>query len=167
MIQQKTDCYLTLTLALILCSSVFSVSYVNAEPPPREGEGFKHTSRDFGPHRLFKLLHKLDLSREQRTAIGEVMDKHRPVMREFMFDMMDGKKALHGILTSPDYDAKRIEELALSQARSTEQMFLATAKTFAKISALLTPEQRQELADMIEERGERRWRRHREHREAM
>ncbi|HJP36582.1 MAG TPA: Spy/CpxP family protein refolding chaperone [Gammaproteobacteria bacterium] len=167
MTQRKPHHHIRLTLALILCFGVFSAYSVSAEPPGGDGEGLRHTSRDFSPHRLFKLLHRLDISREQRTAIGEVMDKHRPVMREFMFDMMDGKKALQNILTSPDYDPKQIEELAMAQARNAEQMFLATAKTLAEISALLTPEQRLELAELIDERGERGRQRHRERREAM
>ncbi|MGR9090554.1 MAG: Spy/CpxP family protein refolding chaperone [Gammaproteobacteria bacterium] len=118
--------------------------------------GFKHASRDFGPHRIFRLLHRLDASREQRTQIGAVMDAHRPLMREFMFDMMDGKKALQAILTSDNYDQKQVEELAAAQAVNAEKMFLATAKSFADISAILTADQRKELAAMMEEH-EGRW----------
>lgn len=156
MTRQTTDHFLSLSLIFVMCFAVFSTYSVNAESVDRSDENVREVSRGFGPHRLFKLLHHLDISREQRTAIGEVMDQHRPVMREFMFDMMDGKKALHGILTSPDYDPKQIEELAMLQAKNAEEMFLATAKTFAEISAILTPEQRQELAKMIEEHGEHR-----------
>ncbi len=165
--QRKLDRTPSLSLLFILCCSVFLASSVDAEPTGRSAAGFKHMSRGFGPHRMFKLLHKLDVSRDQRTAIGEIMDEHRPAMREFMFDMMDGKKALHAILTSSDYDPKQIEELAMSQAKNAEKMFLATAKTFANISAILTPDQRRELADMIEERGEGRRERRREHRDSM
>jgi len=165
--QQKSGQAPSLSLLFILCCSVFLASSVNAESTGHGDAGFKHVSRGFGPHRMFKLLHKLDVSPEQRTAIGEVMDKHRPVMREFMFDMMDGKKALHEILTSSDYDPKQIEELAMAQAKNAEKMFLATARTFADISAILTPDQRRELADLIEERGERRRERRREHRDSM
>jgi Spy/CpxP family protein refolding chaperone len=74
---------------------------------------------------------------------------------------------LHAILTSSDYDPKRIEELAMAQAKNAEKMFLATAKTFADISAILTPDQRRELGELIEERGERRRERRREHRDSM
>ncbi len=153
------------TIVLVVTSGALITHQALAESTWRDGKAFRHTSRDFGPHRLFKLLHQLDVTREQRTAIGEIMDEHRPVMREFMFDMMDGKQALHAILTSDDYDPSQIEALALKQAENAEQMFLATAKTFADISAILTHEQRQQLADMIEERQEKRRERHRRHRE--
>jgi Spy/CpxP family protein refolding chaperone len=118
--------------------------------------GFKQTSRGFGPHHIFKLLHELDVSREQATKIGAVMDAHRPLMREFMFDMKDGKKALQAILTSADYDPKQIEELAAKQAALAEKMFLATAKSFADISVILNAEQRKELAALMAEHKNRR-----------
>lgn len=118
--------------------------------------GFKHASRGFGPHHIFKLLHQLDVSREQGTQIGAVMDAHRPLMREFMFDMKDGKKALQAILISDNYDPKQIEDLAAKQAALAEKMFLATAKSFADISAILNAEQRKELAALMAEHENRR-----------
>jgi len=142
-------------LVAILCSGLVATGNVQAEPGGGHREGFSHGPGDFGPHRLFGLLHDLDLNREQRTAIGAAMDKQRPLMREFMFDMMDGKKALNEILTSENYDPKQIETLAAAQAANAEKMFLATAKSFAEISAILTVEQRRQLAELMEKRHAR------------
>ena len=163
--QSKIGTYHCTALILTLGMCVLFGHFALAEGQERDGRGFKQMSRNFGPHRLFRLLHKLDIDKEQRMAIGEIMDQHRPVMREFMFDMMDGKKALHAILTSSDYDPIQIEELALAQAKNAEEMFLATAKTFADISAILSQEQRQQLADMIEDHSESRYEKRREHRD--
>ncbi len=141
---------LPLVLLSVVCTGFAVMASAHAEP------SFQHASRDFGPQRMYKLLHRLDVSREQRTQIGAIMDAHRPLMREFMFDMMDGKKALHGILTGDNYDPKQVEELAAAQAANAEKMFLATAKSFADISAILTADQRKELAEMMES-GVGRW----------
>lgn len=167
--QQKSPHERSFSLLIILCFGLIAAHSSNAEPVDgdRAHESFRHGSRGFGPHRVFKLLHKLDVSGEQRKAIDEVLDKHRSLMHEFMSDMMDGKKALHDILTSSDYDTGQIDDLAMAQAKNTEQRFLSTARTFAEISAILTPEQRRRLADMIEKRRERREEKHREHREPM
>ena len=53
--------------------------------------GFGHGHGGFGPHRIFKVLHRLDLDREQERQIGEIIDKNRPFMRELMFELRDGK----------------------------------------------------------------------------
>ncbi len=150
-------------LILTLCLGLTSPVFVNAEPVERDHRDFKHTSRNFGPHRMFKLLHKLDVSDEQHLAIGEIMDQHRPSMRQFMLDMKNGQNALQTILTSENFDSQKIEQLAADQAQNAEKMFLATAKAFADISAILIPEQRVKLAESIEKRGER-WKDKREDR---
>ncbi len=141
---------LPLVLLSVMGGSFGIAADAYAEP------GFKQTSRGFGPHHIFKLLHELDVSREQATKIGAVMDAHRPLMREFMFDMKDGKKALQAILTSDNYDSKQIGDLAAKQAALAEKMFLATAKSFADISAILNAEQRKELAALMAEHENRR-----------
>ena len=134
----------------------FSAHYAHASP-----SGFAQNhhkmGHGFGPHRLFKMIHHLDLSREQREKVGLVMDKHRPQMRTFMLDMMDAKKALQEILNDPNYSPTAVEALAKSQAANAESMFLATASTFAEIGGILTPEQRKQVSQRMDKR--RGWRR--------
>lgn len=146
----KQSWLLPLVLLSVIGGSFGIAANAHAEP------GFKHTSRGFSPHHIFKLLHRLDVSREQGTKIGAVMDAHRPMMREFMYDMKDGKKALQAILTSDNYDPEQIEDLAAKQAALAEKMFLATAKSFADISAILNAEQRKELAALMAKHENRR-----------
>lgn len=129
----------------------FAAHRVHASP---EGFGTHHQrfGHGFAPHRLFKMMHHLDLSREQRERIGEVMDEQRPQMRTFMLDMVDAKSALQDILNNPQYDPNAIESLAKTQAANAEAMFISTAAAFAKIGGILTPEQRQEVAKRMERR---------------
>ena len=129
----------------------FSAHRVHASP---HGFGQHHhkMGHGIGPHRLFKMLHHLDLSREQREKIGAVMDKHRPQMRTFMLDMVDAKKALQDILNDPNYSPAAVEKLAKSQAANAESMFLATASTFAEIGGILTPEQRQQVSERMDKK---------------
>lgn len=147
-----------LTLYLGLVCPMF----VGAELAERDDRNFRQASRNFSPHRIFKLLHKLDVSDEQHLAIGEIMDQHRPHMRQFMLDMKNGHNALQSILTSENFDSQDIEKLASEQAKNAEKIFLSTAKAFADISAILTPEQRVKLAESIDKRGKR-WKHRREH----
>ena len=137
---------------LFLVSLVaFAAHRVHASP---EGFGSHHQrfGHGFAPHRLFKMMHHLDLTREQRERIGEVMDEQRPQMRTFMLDMVDAKSALQDILNNPQYDPNAIESLAKTQAANAEAMFISTAAAFAKIGGILTPEQRQEVAKRMERR---------------
>lgn len=151
------------SIATLLLVSIiaFSAHRVHASP-----NGFaqhhQKMSHGFGPHRLFKMIHHLDLSREQREKVGLVMDKHRPQMRTFMLDMLDAKKALQDILNDPNYSPTAVESLAKSQAANAESMFLATASTFAEIGGILTPEQRKQVSKKMDKR--RGWGRGEHHR---
>jgi Spy/CpxP family protein refolding chaperone len=155
-----------------LCSLLFLAPVANGEPGPEEHGNFKR-ERNFksgphgaGPHRLFKLLHKLDVSDDQRRAIGEIIDKHRPLMRQFFEEMHTRRSTLQTILTTGDYDENNMRKLASEQAASAEEMFIGTATTFREISAILNAEQRAQLAVLIDERRDRhhdraeRWRSH-------
>ena len=138
--------------ALLVASLVaFAAHRVHASP---HGFGQHHGAYGpgFKPHRLFKMIHHLDLSREQREKIGAVMDEQRPKMRTFMLDMMDAKTDLQEILNNPNYNPEAVESLAKIQAANTEQIFVTSAAAFAKIAAVLTPEQRQEVAKQMDRR---------------
>ena len=147
-----------LTLTAIAAGALAAVPLASAVDA--RDASFRTASHGFGPHRLFRLLHELDVTREQRDAIGAIMDRHRPQMREFAFGMMDAKDTLKSILTSADYDPAQVESLAAAQAASAEQMFLTTASAFAEIGSLLTAEQRAELAKLMDRRGRHRGRHH-------
>lgn len=138
---------------LVLSLAAFAAHRVHASPDgfgPRHGYG-----HGFKPHRFIKMIHHLDLTREQHEQIGSIMDEQRPKMRGFMLDMMDAKSALQDILKSPNYDPAAVESLVTSQAANAESMFVDAGSAFAKIAGVLTPEQRQQLAERLERRG--RW----------
>ena len=139
---------------LILSLLAFAAHRVNASP---HGFGQHHGMHGpgFKPHRLIKMIHHLDLTREQREQIGTVMDEQRPRMRGFMLDMLDAKTALQDILKSPNYNPQAVESLVTNQAANAEAMFVDAGAAFAKIAGILTPEQRQEVATQLEQRG--RW----------
>ena len=135
----------------IVSVAAFSAHLVHAGPHSF-GQNHHKMGHGIGAHRLFKMIHHLDLTRGQREKIGVVMDAHRPRMRTFMLDMMDAKKALQNILNDPNYSPAAVENLAKSQAANAESMFLATAATFAEIGSILTPEQRQQISTRMEKR---------------
>ncbi|MEM7467459.1 MAG: Spy/CpxP family protein refolding chaperone [Pseudomonadota bacterium] len=140
------------TAAILFLVSIvgFTAHRVHASP---HGSGNHHAvGHGFAPHKLFKMVRHLDLTREQREDIGAVMDEQRPKMRTFMLDMMEAKTALQGILNDPEYNPAAVEALAKTQAKNTEAMFISTANAFAKIGGILTPEQRRQVAERMERR---------------
>ena len=143
-------------LAAVLALSIAGVAAHRVHASPH-GFGPHHDAHGpgFKPHRLLKMIHHLDLSREQREQIGTIMDEQRPKMRGFMLDMLDAKSDLQDILNNPNYNPAAVESLVTSQAANAESMFIEAGAAFAQIAGILTPEQRQEVAKRLEKRG--RW----------
>lgn len=143
-----------LAAVLVLSLAAFAAHRVHASP---DGFGHHHGGHGHGfkPHRLIKMVHHLDLTREQREQIGSIMDEQRPKMRGFMLDMLDAKSTLQDILKSPNYNPAAIESLVSNQAANAELMFIDAGAAFAQIAGVLTPEQRLEVAERLEKRG--RW----------
>jgi len=126
------------------------------------GFGGMHGDYSMGPGmHLFKMVEKLDLSVEQRSEVGSLMDETMPQMREFAFGMMDDRKALRELTEGDSYDEARVRQIAERIGDRVTEMVVAGTRTMAEMRALLTEEQREKLASMKgDHEGKRRHRSH-------
>ena len=107
----------------------------------------------FGVHhgmRLERMFQHLDLSSEQREQVFAVLDEARPGMRRLRFALADQRRALQQLdPTQADYPVK-LHELATEVSKLSGQMVMTFGETYAKVAALLTPEQREQLQQAFE-----------------
>jgi len=100
----------------------------------------------FGPSRVTHLVHRLGLEGAQRDQVFAIADRYQPELRKLAYSLRDGRTALRGILQDGTYDAARVERDAVGQAQSAQALYQTTARMLSEVSAVLTPEQRAELA---------------------
>jgi Spy/CpxP family protein refolding chaperone len=100
----------------------------------------------FGPPQVMRLVHRLALEGTQREQVFAIADRYQPTLRKLAFSLHDGRSALRGILQDGAYDAARVERDAAAQAQATQALYETTAKMLSEVSAVLTPEQRAQLA---------------------
>ncbi len=98
--------------------------------------------------RLHRMLAKLDLSDAQRDQVFNIVYKQIPELRAKKIALRKGRLALREASQSDDYDAQRIRKLADAQAKILSELMVIRAETFHKVSAVLTPEQREQLRQM-------------------
>jgi Spy/CpxP family protein refolding chaperone len=116
-----------------------------------------------GPGPLGRALHRLDLSTEQRDRIEALVDAHRDATESLRAEMRDGfRDRLAGDLET-EFDESAVRARAEQRAEAMIEMEVSRAKLHADVLAVLTPEQRAELAEMkarfaerVERFGERR-----------
>ena len=101
------------------------------------------------------LERKLDLSDEQKASVQQIRDEYREQMKSRKGD----RRYHHGGFMEldpqdPNYQGQ-VETLARQRAEAVEQKILLNAEKHAKIHAVLTEEQREELKALHEKRKEK------------
>lgn len=128
--------------------------------------GHHDHNRGWGHHRGHSVAHMikrlgkhLDLSSEQKTSLGEIAERNRDAMRA---NRLQGKTLRNAAMTidpmAADYD-QRANELADQASELAREQALLVAGMYKEVAAVLTPEQREELREMMNERMERMQRR--------
>ncbi|MGD9603159.1 MAG: Spy/CpxP family protein refolding chaperone [Gammaproteobacteria bacterium] len=108
---------------------------------------------DFSPERMMHLMERLDVTDAQRDQIFAIVDEVQPQLRKVMFARRDTHKELRGLLARGPADAATVERLAARAGEQAAQAVRLTAGLMGRVSALLTPAQRDELTRLLERRG--------------
>ena len=137
----------TKILSTFAAVAVFSLGAVALAGPGGHGHG--------GPHRLLKLIEKLDLTETQRKLLdgfrAEAKKKHHARHAQ----RIETKRALADEIEKPQADATRLKALADQHVEAMRQNLHDRIDDFAKLHQTLTPAQKQELARQLRQMAER------------
>ena len=117
------------------------------------GHGACAGAASFGdalPHHL----RALKLSEAQRDRIFDIMHAQAPALRDKAKALRQAEGELRALAASPDYNDAQAKVLADRAAAAMSEMTLARIQAERQVNEVLTPEQRQQLAD-IKPRGPR------------
>ena len=102
------------------------------------------------------MLRRLDLSDAQRDQIREVMRSQSETMRTRAEAHRKAHDELRQLPMSDDYSEARVQALAAASGKAEAEMAELRARTARQLHQILTPEQRQELAQQSEQRKAKR-----------
>ena len=115
---------------------------------------------DKGHHGKFEnkvefLTQKLDLTEEQQTQLKSLQEEYMPEKGDIRAKMKAVREEMEALdVNAKDYD-KRLNELADAVAADAGTQAKNRILFSGKMKAVLTQEQRDELAKMMEKRGDR------------
>lgn len=110
----------------------------------------------YGPHGyrgmggLSYLADELDLGKDQRKSIRDIMDKSRSHARELGESMIENREKMGDVLDEKGYGAD-FDKLARRQGELIGEMIMLRAKTRAQIEATLTAEQKERFQDYADD----------------
>lgn len=117
-----------------------------AEMPGKAGQ------RGMGGEKMPPYLRGLNLSEAQRDKVFAILHAQAPAMRDKVKAVHRAEADLRGLAMSPDFSEARARSLADASGRAMAEMTLARVATDRQVLAVLTPEQRQQVAEMKPER---------------
>ncbi len=93
------------------------------------------------------LLHGMDLSEAQQDKVFTILYAEIPYLREQGKAARKAHEALHALSQSAQYDDAKAAALAQAGAQAMANLALQHVRTEQKLLAVLTPEQRKQLAE--------------------
>lgn len=130
--------------------------YDNQQMSPIKGDRKGgHKGGKHGMMRIDRMAQKLGLSEEQKTEIQLIIDNSREGKDSLREQMIENRQALHALDTaSADY-AENVEEIASTIATLEKDKVVNQSAIRQQIDAVLTVEQKAEMAEMKENMGKR------------
>jgi Spy/CpxP family protein refolding chaperone len=107
-------------------------------PPPAPG------NMSEGP--LPPFLHGLTLTDDQQDRIFDLLHGQAPMARQLLRSLQKSRSQLHELGLSDKYDETAVRALADAQSKAEGDLTVLRAHTDHEILALLTPEQRRQIA---------------------
>lgn len=157
-----TTAALTSLLLAAMSSLLLYTGSLTAQTSGKAQQEYCHHKRHgahaagYGKHDEFKMmrvLSKLDLSEAQQQELQALMEQKREMFKSQKEAQREARKALHDAMIAEPYDAAQVHQLAEAQGKAVTARILMRAQTQQEIHALLTPEQRTELATLRENRS--------------
>lgn len=162
---KRTASSLIATGILLTATTLTGVALADdGYPGPRHmGHGYQgsgYGGPGYGPHGyrgmggLSSLTEELDLSKEQRKSIRDIMDKSRSRARELGESMIENREKMDDVLDDKGYGAD-FDKLARRQGELVGDMIMLREKTRAQIEGVLTAEQKERFRDYADDSCDR------------
>lgn len=111
----------------------------------------RHGERDGKPF----FLRQLTLSETQNSQIQALLSEQEKTRKENREAARKARTELLALSAADKFDDKRAQRLSQDAAAAQAELELARVRTHARIMQLLTPEQRQQLRQQLQEKAKR------------
>ncbi|MFC1546062.1 Spy/CpxP family protein refolding chaperone [Pseudomonadota bacterium] len=102
------------------------------------------------------MLDDVDASDAQKEQVKSIIQTHKPALKSLRQAGKDTRKEIHTLLSAATVDRAALETLRAKKVASMDEASREMTTMLADIAEVLTPEQRQQVADKMSERFENR-----------
>lgn len=146
-----------MVVTLAVAAAGVCASMAQAQPTtPHEGEArhMRHGGAPFGGHMLGRALDAVNATPEQRARIADIMKAAAADVRQQREASRGLREQAMTLFAQPTVDARAVEALRQQMVQQHDQSSRRWTQALLDASAVLTPEQRQQLAERMKQRRE-------------
>jgi periplasmic protein CpxP/Spy len=143
---------LMVTVVLVAAMIGGGTSAVLAEHRPMPDFGAPPRGMERGAENFEARIAKiLKLTEAQRTQIKALLDAEREQVKPLLDKMHESREQLKLLADATVFDEAAVRALAVAQAQIEVELIVSCTRTLNKVNALLTPDQRELLANLLPE----------------
>lgn len=143
---------LMVTVVLVVAMIGGGTSAVLAEHRPMPGFGAPPPGMERGAENLEMRIAKiLKLTEAQRTQIKALLDAERERVKPLFEKMQESGEELKRLAEATLFDETAVRVIAFAQVQIQVELIVSHTRKLNKVNALLTPDQRELLANLLPE----------------
>jgi Spy/CpxP family protein refolding chaperone len=140
------------TLALVAAMAAAPLVATAATDGPSDNNWPRHHQKMHRGHGMQggwggPMLRGLNLTQDQQDQIFKIRHDQPQAFYDQHKALRAARQSLHELSTADSFDQAKAQQAAQAMGQADAQLALLRAQTQAQIRAVLTPEQRQQLAD--------------------
>jgi Spy/CpxP family protein refolding chaperone len=139
---------LAVVVIAVTTVGVIAVAQMSQKGP----HGHGHNLGDFTSQHeqmLDHLSEMLKLSDQQKTQARQILADSKPLLQSLHERLKEAHKSTLELGTNGVFDEQKAQEVAGQQAQIMKQLLVQTARTHAQLFAILTPEQREQAKQLM------------------
>lgn len=145
-----------LSASALMLSNNVTAQVSNQEMKMQQHKNHKmHNMRNGGQSSFFHLLHKIDLTAEQKDKIGEIKRSKKSENRDEFKELHNLSMQLDDLKINQNFDSNKAKNLIKQIAEKREKIDLENFNTEKQIYDILTDNQKQQLKKLYSERQQK------------
>jgi protein CpxP len=144
----KLKLLLAAAVGMLGFSSLHAQSADASPSATNEGQNHEHKHH----HAFWKAL---DLTDAQRQQVHQMVEGDKPAAKGLMVNLLNAEKALHDAIAKNPGDEATIRSLSATLGNAKTELIVQRAKVRSQVVGILTPEQKQKLAQWDQKRDDR------------
>jgi protein CpxP len=124
-----------------------AISLTLAFPALAHGGG-RHHGGHWGKAHMERMAEKLGLTAEQRSAAERLHEQAREQSRPYVEQLGEQRSSMRALMEAETFDEAAVRDLMSKKQAAKTELGVIHARTRFEFGKLLTPEQREKLAEM-------------------